>query len=499
MRLLFLIITTDEIYLSIFFKLYGIRKKTTWFAMLIIALCVFLQYVFNAEHVNRDGILYIFQAQALTEGDANLARNLYPSIVFAQCIAWLHQLLSIPLVAAAHLIGFIFFMISNFFFLKTLALISKDRRLLICGLIVILTSLALDKYVVMILRDHGLWAGLMMSTYFTVKFLDDSKWSYLLPSLLAVYVAALFREEALSLIPLILGFVLWKLYRESYFKPFKNALTTIVILIVLGLIYFNGATSSFGRFDHVWHLLTQAILNIFQPLPITTGDEYLSELLRDYPRLLKFGFFVSLVTYKWLSAVGLIFLILFLIGIKSKKVQLRTPFRYFLYTVGFLTLVWPVMNLFSVNVLTSRYLVPHLWIVMLFVCLGLHQVLFSWKVKHNKFKKFLQIFIAITLLLKFIDVIVDQNKPSLDQRVAQWANENQMLKEEIFVDNLRIRYYMKWISLPTQSLANAIQDENIKYLILNDKLSQQSATSFDIVDPFTDVNISPKLYIYHRK
>jgi len=475
------------------------EKKTTWFAMLIIALCVFLQYVFNAEHVNRDGILYVFQAQALTEGNDDLARKLYPSIVFAQCIAWLHQLLSIPLAAAAHLIGFIFFMISNFFFLKTVALISKDTRLLICGSIVILTSLALDKYVVMILRDHGLWAGLMMSIYFTVKFLDDSRWSYLLLSLLAITVAALFRVEALSLIPVILGFMLWKLYQESYFKRFKNAVTIIVILIILGLIYFNGATSPFSRFDHVWHLLTQAVLNIFQPLPITTGDEYLSELLKDYPRLLKFGFFVFLITYKWLSAVGLIFLILFLIGIKSKKIQLRTPVRYFLYTVGFLTLVWPVMNLFSVNVLTSRYLVPHLWIVMLFVCLGLHQVLFSWDVKHNKFKTFLQILIAIALLLKFIDVMVDQRKPSLDQRVAQWANKNQMLQEETFVDNLRIRYYMHWLSLPTQSLVNAIQDENIKYLILNDKLSRQNATSFDIVDPFTDVNISPKLYIYHRK
>lgn len=475
------------------------EKKMTWFVMLIIGLCVFLQYVFNAEHVNRDGILYIFQAQASTEGDLNLARNLYPSIFFAQCIAWLHQFLSIPLAVAAHLIGFLFFMISSFFFLKILALISKDTRLLICGSIVILTSLALDKYVVMILRDHGLWAGLMIATYFTVKFLDDSRWTYLLLSLLAVYIAALFRVEALSLIPVILGFMVWKLYQESYFKPFKNAVTTIVILMILGLIYFIGATSHFSRFDEVWHLLTQAILNIFQPLPITTGDQWLSELLKDYPRLLKFGFFVSLVIYKWLSAVGLIFLILFLIGIKSKKIQFRTPARYFLYTVGSLTLIWPVMNLFSVNVLTSRYLVPHLWIVMLFVCLGLHQVSFKWEVKHNKLKKFLQILIAIALLLKFIDVMVDQRKPSLDQRVAQWASENQMLQEETFVDNLRIRYYMKWISLPAKSLAKAIQDKNIKYLILNDKLSQQNATSFDIVDPFTDVNISPKIYIYHRK
>lgn len=475
------------------------EKKMTWFAMLIIALCVSLQYVFNADHVNRDGILYIFQAQALTEGDVNLARKLYPSIVFAQCIAWLHQLLSISLAVAAHLIGFIFFMISSFFFFKTLALISEDRRLLICGLIVILTSLALDKYVVMILRDHGLWAGLMMSTYLTIKFLDDAKWKYLLLSLLAITVAALFRVEALSLIPVILGFMLWKLYQGSYFKRFKNAITIIVFLVILGLIYFNVATSPFTRFDQVWHLLTQAILNIFQPLPITTGDQWLSELLKDYPRLLKFGFFVSLVTYKWLSAVGLIFLILFLIGIKSKKTQLRTPVRNFLYSAGFLTVIWPVMNLFSVNVLTSRYLVPHLWILMFFVCLGLHQVLFSWEVKQNKLKKFLQLFIAIALLLKFIDVMVDQHKPSLDQRVAQWANENQMLQEETFVDNLRIHYYMHWLSLPTQSLANAIQDKNIKYLILNDKLSLQDATSFDIVAPFTDVNISPKLYIYHRK
>ncbi|MEK9609624.1 MAG: hypothetical protein VW058_08150 [Flavobacteriaceae bacterium] len=475
------------------------EKKTTWIAMLIIALCVFLQYVLNAEHVNRDGVLYIFQAQALTEGDANLARNLYPSIVFAQCIAWLHQLLSIPLAAAAHLIGFIFFMISSIFFLKTLTVISKDRSLLICGSIVILTSLALDKYVVMILRDHGLWAGLMMSTYFTVKFLDDSKWIYLLLSLLAITVAALFRVEALSLIPVILGFMLWKLYRESNLKPFKNAVTMIVVLMILGLIYFNGGTSPFSRYDHMWQLLTQSILNIFQPLPITTRDQWLSELLKDYPRLLKFGFFVSLVTYKWLSAVGLIFLVLFLIGIKSKKIKITPPVRYFLYCVGSLTLVWPVMNLFSVNVLTSRYLVPHMWMVTFFVTLGLYQVLFGLKDKEIKFKKLLQLFIFLALLVKFIDVMVDQRKPSLDQRIAQWALENQILQEESFVTNLRIRYYMNWLSLPTQTLKTAIKDTKVNYLILDSALSDKDETSFDILHPLDELKTNPRLFIYQRK
>jgi len=478
------------------------EKKITWLAMLFISLCVLLQYVLNVGHINRDGILYIFQAQAIIEGNVTLAHEMHSSIILAQCIASLYQILNIPHATAAHLIGFVFFMISSFFFLKTLALISKDKRLLICGSIVILTSLAIDKYVVMILRDHALWAGLMMATYFSIKFLDYPKWSYLLLSALSITVAALFRVEALSLIPIIFGFMLWKLYRESYFMPFKYAVTTIVILMILGLIYFfglNGASFPASRFDQVWHLLTQAILNVFQPLPVTTGDRWLSGLLKDYPMLLKMGFFVFLITYKWLSAVGLIFLVLFLIGIKSKKIKLSTSVRYFLYSVGSMTLVWPVMNLFSVNVLTSRYLVPHLWMVMFFVALGLDQVFFGFKDNAIKFKKFFQLFIVLALLLKFIDVMVDQRKPSLDQRIAQWALENQILQEESFVTNLRIRYYMNWLPLPTQTLAKAIQDKNIKYLILNDKLSQQNATSFDIIDPFTDMNISRKLYIYHRK
>ena len=186
------------------------EKKFILLCMLIIGLCVFLQYVFNAEHINRDGVLYIFQAQAITEGDINLARNMHPNIVFAKCIVWLHQFLQISLATTAHLIGFIFFMISSFFFLKTLTLISKDLRLLVCGLIVIMTSLVLDKYVVMILRDHALWAGLMIAIHYSVKFFDQPKIIYLLFSVLAITLSALLCVEILSLIPIILGFPIWK-------------------------------------------------------------------------------------------------------------------------------------------------------------------------------------------------------------------------------------------------------------------------------------------------
>lgn len=478
------------------------EKKITWLAMLLISLCVLLQYFFNAGNINRDGILYIFQAQAIMEGNVALAREMYPSIILAQWIASLYQIFNISHAAAAHLIGFVFFMISSFFFLKTLALMSKDTRLIVCGSVVILTSLALDKYVVMILRDHVLWAGLMMATYFSIKFLDYPKWSFLLLSVLAIAMAALFRVEALSLIPIIFGFILWKLYRESYFIPFKYAVTIIAILMVLGLIYFfglNGASFPFSRFEEVWHLLTQAILNIFQPLPVTTKDQWLSELLKDYPMLLKMGFFVFLITYKWLSAIGLIFLVLFLIGIKSKKIKLSHSVRYFLYSVGSMTLVWPVMNLFSVNVLTSRYLVPHLWMVMFFVALGLYQVLFGLKDKVIKFKKLIQLFIVLLLLLKFIDVMVDQRKPSLDQRIAQWALENQMLQEELFVTNLRIRYYMNWLSLPTQTIKDAIKDTKVNYLILDSALSDKDEASFDILHPLDELKTNPRLFTYHRK
>ena len=487
---------------QLFSEISSSEKKITWLAMLFISVCVLLQYVLNVGHINRDGILYIFQAQAITQGDVALAREMYPSIIFAQCIASLYQIFNIPYATAAHLIGFVFFMISNFFFLKTLALLSKDARLQICGSIVILTSLALDKYVVMILRDHALWAGLMMATYFSIKFLDYPKWTYLLLSVTAILVAALFRVEALSLILIIFGFMLWKLYRESYFIPFKLAVTTIVTLILLGLIYFFGFNSvsfSVSRFDHVWHLLTQAIANIFQPLPVTTGDQWLSELLKDYPMLMKLGFFVFLMIYKWLSAVGLIFLVLFLIGIKSKKIKLSPSVRYFLYTAGSLTLVWPVMNLFSVNVLTSRYLVPHLWMVMFFVTLGLYQVLFVFEDKEKNLKKFLKFFIVLALLLKFIDVMVDQHKPSLDERIAQWALKNQILQEELFVTNLRIRYYMNWLSLPSQSLTDAVKDTKINFLILDLALNNEDKTSFDILHPLDELKTNPRLFIYQRK
>lgn len=90
-------------------------------------------------------------------------------MIFAQLIAFLQSSMNLTYATAAHGVGLIFFMASSFFFFKTLKLISSDPVLMICGVIMLLTSLALDKYLVMILRDHALWAGLMAMTYYFIR------------------------------------------------------------------------------------------------------------------------------------------------------------------------------------------------------------------------------------------------------------------------------------------------------------------------------------------
>lgn len=79
----------------------------------------------NGEHVNREGVLYLFQTYAINTGDFNAARDLYPNVIFAQFIAFLQSSINLTYATAAQGVGLIFFMVSSFFFLKILKLRSR--------------------------------------------------------------------------------------------------------------------------------------------------------------------------------------------------------------------------------------------------------------------------------------------------------------------------------------------------------------------------------------
>ena len=258
--------------------------QVTWVGLIVVLCVALLQYYLNGDHVNRDGVLYIFQAHAVNAGEFSAARDLYPNVIFAQIIAFLQSSMSLTYATAAHGVGLIFFMVSCYFFLKILKLISSDPFLIICGVIILLTSLALDTYLIMILRDHALWAGLMAMSYYFIRWSQEQGIFYLILSLGSAGLAGLFRPEALSLIPVLLLLAAWLMYQARQNLSFKKSLIAkglLITLIGFGLFSIGGTHFSYERVGEFAHRAIGAITNLTQPLPIHTNNYWLAELLKD--------------------------------------------------------------------------------------------------------------------------------------------------------------------------------------------------------------------------
>jgi hypothetical protein len=252
------------------------------------------------------------------------------------------------------------------------------------------------------------------------------------------------------------------------------------------------------RLDYIFNLCKDAVFNLIKPLPVFSNDYWLSELIKDHPLLLKVAFFIGMIIYKWIHAVGFIFMFLFWIGINAQTLKISIQVRYFLYCIAFLTLSWPVVNFLSTYVFTSRYLVSHLWILMIFIALGLYQIFFGFVTKKLKYKKYIQWLVVILMFIKFIDIMYDQRNDSHEKLAAQWAKNNQIFKEETYVKNLRFRYYMEWFSITEEAFPFALKNKKYKYFILDHPLSNEEGLTFDMLKSIPNASNS-KLFIYKRK
>jgi len=213
---------------------------------------------------------------------------------------------------------------------------------------------------------------------------------------------------------------------------------------------------------------------------------------------MKASFFTTLILFKWMTAVGLIGLFLCALGLRAKTIKVQPNTRLFLFSILVVTLVWPILNLFSTHVLTSRYLVPQLWLLMIFMAIGLHQLWASGQAGQNKLLTVAQAAAALLLLIRFFDVMIDSHQSSIDQEVGRWSLENNINLDQTYAPNLRVRYYMDNLTIPTQNLTEALNDSSIRWFIVDQSINNHAAQSLTMIKSFPQ-DKPAKLYIYERE
>ncbi|AKO64558.1 hypothetical protein VI34_06380 [Methylophilales bacterium MBRSG12] len=428
-------------------------------------------------HINRDGLLYLKQAYLIAEGSWKEGLALYPWPFFSILIAIFHKFTNLHFQVVAHGVDLALFGIAILFYLKTLQLIyNKEKHIIFYGGVILLSFIPImDDYVGMVLRDHGLWAGCMMGTYFYSKNLKQYSLKNSITWQLGFLFAGLFRPEGLVFVILL---PLWNLTQNKTQKLKQLVLDyslciLAAILALLVILFSNIDLMNVMSSSRLTEFLNRPILflqQLVKPLPVQTDNEYLSNLFENYSLIITYAVLFSVLIFKWIKGLGVLHGGLFFYSLFAKK-KIKNNYQKYIYFFLIVSFILVSINLFNVYVLTNRYWGFHWWWIFILIT-PVILIIF----KDGKVNRFIKKILGITIAFFILNCLIDKNE-SLEQEVADYLKEN-ALQQVDFQEHQRIKYYVNY------SIQDLVKDEN-----------NQSSPLYKLYKINNVVNIDQKIII----
>ena len=449
------------------------KLSSLWPMWLVIMLAALWSIYIQDGQINRDGLLYLKQAYLIAEGSWQEGLALYPWPFFSILIAIFHKLTGLHLQVVAHAIDLALFGIAAWFYLKTLKFIYKQKHIIFYGGIILLSfTPIMDNYVGMVLRDHGLWAGCMMGTYFYFVHLKENTLKNNLLWQLSFAFAGLFRPEGfvfLVLIPTLHVFLLsnqqskWlniKQFIQYYLVIFGYVLYVLINKVMMySEEIISDQSSRLGEF--IPRLLS-FLKQITSPLPITSDHPYLTDLLMNYPLTITFGLLLAILIVKWLKGIGLLIGGLLLYGV-NKRLQndLNATIKANLYFFIGISFALVAMNIFNVFVLTNRYWGYHWFWLFIFVTPFLPDFFDS---KDSSIITYLKPLVVIFIAVSILSSLIDSHKSNIESDAAQYFKNLGSIDSIKLIGAERVGYYT---GLTIKELIEALNPElqNAQFVI----------------------------------
>lgn len=452
------------------------------------------------DSINRDGVGYIIQANliSLNGTDSLMGSAMYSDPFFPNLLVKIHNIFELSLRNSSLLFNFCCLIISSLSFFGILKLISKKNLILWLGLLVFISSVPLfDRYLMMTIRDHGMWAALLATSFYLILFSLSKKNIYLLITIVLILIASFFRSESIVFLIVPIFLYAYKHFEHTRYSQMLKVLAIVLIGIsfLLSLIIL----SSFWpmRFFELFDRFILMIKELATELPIKTNHIWLNGHLNDYPLGIKFSLLGYIYFKKWLFGLGLPCIVFGYIGFKSKMIN--KEISLILVSLIVLSSVLVFFNFLSTFSLTSRYFMFSYLLIYIFVTVGLYEFINKRRLTSRCSRYFGNILLLL-LVFQVIGNVYDKQKINSEKITAQWLENNNIDINEVFLPDLRIRYYLNELNFEEKNIEDAAIISQINYIVL----SQSNLSLIRKLDKFEPVMSVPnqskaKIIIYKRK
>jgi hypothetical protein len=468
---------------------------------LLILLSVSVWVIISQQgEINRDGVLYLTEAQAILNLDWQQTMSLSRWPFFAILVATVHQFTGITLLHAAHVVNLLMFLLACLFFLKTIRLLTNNNTPVIYGTVILLTAIPLmDDYLGMVLRDHGLWAGFMIGVYGFVRFVKEPGWWSGVLWQTGFALGFLFRPEAVAFIVLLPVATFCFFYKDQQWLRLSQSVSLsicfgCVMLLAILFSWLDITNMNLLRMNDIVNRPMMFWDQLMKPLPVTANNVYLQHLIIEFAFSFKIIFLMFVTSHKWITGVGLLHLVLTVVTVHQAR--LDQTYRKTLIVLFVISLAVVLVNLFVVYVLTSRYLVMNWWLVYLIAAIGLHTLITRWTTLKPRQRLIRQASLVLLLIIYFLNILIDKPGISPEKQAAEWLQDQSLDLSEVYINDARTAFYAQ-TAHSNGKLNKVVSNQSFPFLLIryNSQNDSKALAGYKAIKHFPSLE-KPKLIFY---
>lgn len=415
-------------------KIYKSIKDPVCFTF-ISSIILSLIAIFGTVTIGKDGAFYVDIARSISSNGLSVAFDRFDWPWYSILIAAIHNATSLN-----H--EYIAYFCTILFMAGTCSLIvsmvkTKNPEAVYWAVLLVLSVPVFNSFRAEIIRETGFWFFIILAIWLVLL---DSKITFTkgLYIQLAITAAALFRLEALFVIPAIFIYLLFRqssVSEQNRFVALFKCFYGFYFLFFLCLL----AVLSTDFLDQPRVARNLYLVNpyaIYKSFFVVSDGFAQTMLLKwshsDAATIVFFGFLIALII-RIISYAGIVSLILLdttgrkglVEGAKNYKLNFISIILYFIVLLVFF---------FQVKFINSRYSALLLILSVPILAVAVHNIKFKWP-------KLANLFVFLSLLLMLSNVISTSTKKTHYLEAAHWIQENTKVTDKIYYEDSRVAYY----------------------------------------------------------
>lgn len=405
------------------------RISPVWVAF-VASLLLSLLAIVTSGMLNRDGMLYVEAARFFQQSGWSGAREIFAWPFLSALMGVLSQLTGLGLETVGYTLNALFMAGACALLIACAARLFPEA--VWPTLLALLAIPGLNDYREELLREYGCWFFVMLAFWLALRWADAPRWRLALSIHLALGVAALFRPEAIALLPAL---ILWQAVEAPPHERWRRLAMIGVLPLLAGVAllvaHVTGSlpgrlSSDLGRFSPERFMAKAQLIG--QALPGFAKDEATTILLFGSLAIipLKFvkmmGAFCVPFFYPFLRAGGL--------GDTLRRARLFT----WAFIAHLLVLMVFVTDL---HFLAGRYVAALLLFAVPFAGYGL-RLLF------DRFPRGRLPLVVVAVLLAFSNAVTLGPGKYHFVAAGEWLAQNATDSPRVYVESARSAYYAGW-------------------------------------------------------